>query len=120
MPAAAVGKRCSGEVIFPARRHPQTVGEFERVNRTPKQKLQVAGWHSLEELAQAVAEFRHWYSYERAGQHHSVNPAMFLVDTGARGAGLHTLSPGVANLADLTRCDRPGRSVLPGVVGPRL
>jgi putative transposase len=51
--------------IFAARRHPQTVGKFERVNRTAKQKLQVVVYNSPEELERAVAEFQHWYNYER-------------------------------------------------------
>ena len=51
--------------IFAARRHPQTVGKFERVNRTAKQKLQVVVYNSPEELERAVAEFHHWYNYER-------------------------------------------------------
>jgi transposase InsO family protein/transposase-like protein len=51
--------------IFAARRHPQTLGKFERVNRTAKQKLKLVVYHSPEELEREVAEFQHWYNYER-------------------------------------------------------
>ncbi|OPZ75530.1 MAG: Integrase core domain protein [Actinobacteria bacterium ADurb.Bin444] len=51
--------------IFSARRHPQTVGKFERVNRTAKQKLNLVVYRSPEELERAVGEFQHWYNYER-------------------------------------------------------
>jgi len=51
--------------IFAARRHPQTVGKFERVNRTAKQKLRTVVYRSPEELEQAVAEFQRWYNHQR-------------------------------------------------------
>ena len=51
--------------IFAARRHPQTVGKFERVNRTAQQKLRTVVYRSPEELERAVAEFQHWYNHQR-------------------------------------------------------
>ena len=51
--------------IFAARRHPQTVGKFERLNRTAKSRLRLVVHGSPGELEEAVSEFAHWYNHER-------------------------------------------------------
>ena len=51
--------------IFAARMHPQTVGKFERLNRTAKSRLRLVVQSSPEELEAAVTEFAHWYNHER-------------------------------------------------------
>jgi len=50
--------------IFAARFHPQTVGKFERLNRTCKSKVGQVVYRSPEELARAIAAFQHWYNHE--------------------------------------------------------
>jgi len=50
--------------IFAARFHPQTVGKFERLNRTTKSKLGLVVYRSPEELQQAIDDFHYWYNYE--------------------------------------------------------
>lgn len=51
--------------IFTAVRHPQTIGKFERLNRTAKDKLGLVTYPSPEALERAVAHFQHWYNNER-------------------------------------------------------
>jgi hypothetical protein len=46
------------------RRHPQTVGKFERLNRTTKAKLGLVVYRSPEELQRAIDAFHHWYNHE--------------------------------------------------------
>ena len=50
--------------IFAARFHPQTVGKFERLNRTTKAKLGLVVYRSPEELQQVIEAFQHWYNHE--------------------------------------------------------
>ena len=51
--------------LFAAAVHPQTIGKFERLNRTAKAKLRLVIYTSPEELEEAVACFHHWYNHER-------------------------------------------------------
>ena len=51
--------------IFTAIRHPQTIGKFERLNRTAKDKLGLVIYPSPEALERAVAQFQQWYNNER-------------------------------------------------------
>ncbi len=45
--------------------HPQTIGKFERLNRTAKAKLGLVIYTWPGELKRAVARFQHWYNHER-------------------------------------------------------
>ena len=51
--------------LFAAALHPQTIGKFERLNRTAKAKLGLVIYTSPEELEEAVACFYHWYNHQR-------------------------------------------------------
>ena len=51
--------------IFTAVRHPQTIGKFERLNRTAKDKLGLVIYPNPKALERAVAQFQHWYNNER-------------------------------------------------------
>lgn len=51
--------------ISSAALHPQTIGRFERLNRTAKDTLGLAICSSPGELERAVAEFQHWCNCER-------------------------------------------------------
>ena len=51
--------------IYAARLHPQTVGKFERLNRTAKDRLGLVIYGSPRELESAVEEFKDWYNHER-------------------------------------------------------
>jgi transposase InsO family protein len=50
--------------IHAARMHPQTVGKYERLNRTAKEKIGLVVYNSPEELRAAVDDFVHWYNNE--------------------------------------------------------
>ena len=50
--------------IFAARFHSQTVGKFERLNRTCKSKVGQVVYRSPEELERAIADFQYWYNHE--------------------------------------------------------
>jgi transposase InsO family protein len=50
--------------IFAARFHPQTVGKFERLNRTTKSKLGLVVYRSPEELQREIDKFHYWYNYQ--------------------------------------------------------
>jgi transposase InsO family protein len=50
--------------IFAARFHPQTVGKFERLNRTTKSKVGLVVYRSPEELQRAIDDFHYWYNNE--------------------------------------------------------
>jgi putative transposase len=50
--------------IFAARFHPQTVGKFERLNRTTKSKLGLVIYRSPGELQLAIDDFHCWYNHE--------------------------------------------------------
>ena len=52
--------------IFAARFHPQTVGKFERLNRTCKSKVGQVVYRSPEELERALAAFQHWQNHEHS------------------------------------------------------
>jgi transposase InsO family protein len=51
--------------LFAARMHPQTVGKFERLNRTAKDRLGLVLYASPDQLRAAVARFVPWYNHER-------------------------------------------------------
>lgn len=51
--------------IFASRCHPQTCGKIERINRTAKERLRLLVYRDPQQLERALAEFRHWYNYER-------------------------------------------------------
>jgi transposase InsO family protein len=51
--------------IYAARLHPQTVGKFERLNRTAKDRLGLVIYGSPGELESAVEEFKGWYNNDR-------------------------------------------------------
>ena len=43
----------------------QTVGKFDRLNRTAEDRLGLVIYCSLEQLETAVAEFAQWYNHQR-------------------------------------------------------
>lgn len=51
--------------LFAARMHPQTVGKFERLNRTAKDRLGLALYASPHRLQAAVPRFVPWYNHNR-------------------------------------------------------
>jgi len=50
---------------YASRRHPQTCGKMERLNRTAKARLGVVLYRTPWELEDAVRTFRDWYNHER-------------------------------------------------------
>ncbi len=50
--------------ILAPRYRPQTVGKFERLNRTAKTRLGLVIYRSPGELEEAMAQFQRWYNEE--------------------------------------------------------